>query len=246
MRDLDLASQIARDTWCVVAFTITGFDKKTIDFLEPGASPPEDRINALAKIKEEHPEIQTGVHYMPIVPLLEDSDEDLEEVLRRTKEAKCDYILFAAGMSLRDKQGDFFKKKFKERYPDLYDQLLSIYSEGNMWANVSYSSLINKKVYDLCKKFKVAIRAKRWIPKDFRRVNYIISEQLLNEAYESQILGNYDKQMQWAGLNMQNLDKSILDVPNYQKILRIPNRIADKIITMVKKFKKKKDLTSFF
>ncbi len=132
LRDLDIASQIARDTWCVIAFTITSFDTKVIDFLEPRASPPEDRINALAKIKEEHPEIQTGVHYMPIVPLLEDFDDNLEEVVRRTKEAKCDYILFAAGMSLRDNQGDFYKKKFKEEYPDLYDELLSIYSEGNM------------------------------------------------------------------------------------------------------------------
>ncbi|MFX1450321.1 MAG: radical SAM protein [Promethearchaeota archaeon] len=246
LRDLDILSQISQETWCTIAFTITSFNKEVIDFLEPRASPPDERINALKLIKEEYPEIQTGVHFMPIVPLLEDSDENLEEVVRRTKDAGCDFILFAAGMTIRDNQADFFKNKLKAKHPNLYDNFMALYSEGNIWPNLAYSMVINKKVYDLCKKYNLSYRSKRWIPKDFRRVNYIIAEKLLNESYELEILGKPDKQLQWAGLKMQNLNDSILNLPKFQGILKIPKRITEKINQMLKKFKRKKDLMSYF
>lgn len=247
LRDLDILSQIARETWCVVAFTITSFNKKAIDFLEPRASPPEDRIKALEKVKEEHPEIQTGVHFMPIVPLFEDSDENLEEVVRRAKEAGCDFVLFAAGMTMRDHQAEFFKSRLKAEYPNLYDDFMALYGEGTGYrnANPEYMGGINRKVHDLCKKYKLAYRAKRWIPKDFRRVNYIIAEKILNESFELEVLGKPDEQLKWAGLKMQNLEASLLDLPNFQEILEISNRITEKIRSMLKKFKPKRDLTSY-
>ncbi|NHI94108.1 MAG: radical SAM protein [Candidatus Lokiarchaeota archaeon] len=246
LRDLDLITQINKETWCTVAFTITSFNEEVINFLEPRASPPDERINALRMIKEEHPEIQTGVHFMPIVPLLEDSDDNLEEVVSRTKEAKCDFILFAPGMSLRDDQAEFFKKKLKEKYPAIYDEFLSLYRTGSMWGNPEYLSVINKKVYNLCKKYNINFRSKRWIPNDFRRVNYIIAEKLLNESYELEVLEKPDKQMQWAGLNIQNLNDSLLNIKNYKEVLKIPNYLVDKIDRMLKNFKRKKDLTSYF
>jgi len=253
LRDIDLISQINKASWCTVACTITSFKKQVVDFLEPRASTSEDRINALKKVKEEHPEIQTGVHYMPIVPLLEDSDDQLEEVVSRAKEAGCDFILFAAGMSMRDNQAEFFKKKLKERYPNLFDEFLSLYQKGSMWGNPEYVSAVNKKVYDLCKKYNIAIRSKRWIPKDYRRVNYLIAEKLLNESYELEILGKPDKQMHWAGLNLQNLEDSLFNLPNYKETLKVPKRLVQKIDGLLKKFEKndaiiknKKDLTSFF
>jgi len=248
LRDLDIISKIAQETWSTVAFTITSFDKKTIDFLEPRASPPEDRIDALKLIKEEYPKVQTGVHFMPIVPFLEDSEDNLKDVVRRTKEAGCDYILFSAGMTFRDVQADFFAKNLKDEYPNIYDDFISLYSEGNIWPDSLYTEEINRKVYDLCKKYDLSFRAKRWIPKDFRRINYIIAEKLLNESFELEILGKPDKSLKWAGLNIQNLKDSLFNIPDLKKSLKIPKRINIKINQMLKKFKprQKKDLTSYF
>ncbi len=132
LRDLGLLSKIADNNFCTIAFTITTFNNKIVNFLEPIASPPLKRIEALEKIKQTYPKIQTGVNLMPIIPFMEDSDENLEEIVLKTKEANCDFILFAPGMFLRDLQANFFFNKLKNsKYKEILPKLLNLY-KGEM------------------------------------------------------------------------------------------------------------------
>lgn len=71
-RDADLLASIARDSWCMVAVTITTLVDDVADLMEPCASSPEDRLKAIGKIKRKRPEVQTGVNLIPVIPYLAD------------------------------------------------------------------------------------------------------------------------------------------------------------------------------
>jgi DNA repair photolyase len=248
LRDLDLYSNIAEDTFCTLAFTITTFDEKTANFFEPIASPPERRIQALKKIKKEYPKIHTGVNFMPIIPYFEDFDENLEEVIKRTKKAKCNFILFAPGMSLRDSQAQFFINKMKvSKYKDRLKDLLDLY-KGEMHPNNEYVSKINHKMLNLCNKYDLPYRAERYVPNDYRKYNYIVAKILLDQAYYDQITGKPWSTMHWAGLNLQNLQESILDVYARGELKSLKNfskKVIDFVDPHLKNVKKRGTLDTF-
>jgi hypothetical protein len=139
-----------------------------------------------------------------------------------SKEYGADYIHFAPGMTLRDNQRSYFLKKINEKYPELFPKYKELY-ENEMHANHQYIQQKNSKLAKLCKKYKINMRLKRWIPKDFRKLNYLIAEKLLNESYFNQIEGKSYSKLQWAGLSINNLKKSIMEYYNVGKIQEIEN-----------------------
>ncbi|MFX1500494.1 MAG: hypothetical protein ACFFDH_05955, partial [Promethearchaeota archaeon] len=94
-----------------------------------------------------------------------------------------------------------------------------------------------------CQKYKVNIRVKRWIPSDFRKWNYILSEFLLNSEYIDVLkTGKTNKTLMWAGLNLNNLNESILDVYRRGELHTLKN-FTPKIIEIVESYlEKRKDL----
>ena len=73
------------------------------------------------------------------------------------------------------------------------------------------------------KKDEINHRIKRFIPEDFRKMNYIISEKLLNESYGKQMLGQNWNNIFWAGQNIQNMNEAIEDVVSRNELHKIRN-----------------------
>jgi len=211
LRDMDIIAAINQKTWASIAFTITTVDPDIARVLEPGASPPSQRLLAMKEFKDEHPEIQAGIAYMPIVPFIEDSDESIDHVLGGVKDAGGDFVLFAPGMSLREGQQGYFLEKMRITFPREHDLIVMQYVNDAAFKK-QYTLKMNKKLLAACKKHGLQHRMKRYIPKDYRKFNYIIAEQLLNESYDLQITGKAWKPLFWAGQNIQNLKESIAAV----------------------------------
>ena len=248
LRDLDLFSKIAQDTWCALSFTITSVDEEISSFLEPGAASSEERFLALERIKVEYPAIQTGVNLLPIVPFLEDSDENLEAIVRSAHEVKADSITFG-GLTLRD-QAPFFFQKIKEKYPDLVGKFHQLYQGGYVPKDNDYMVKINEKMVQLCKKYSVSYRIKkRFIPTDFRRVNYLVGQELADEAYERQLRGQYHNNHLWACNHIHNLTESIVAIARrgeLEKIKNVKGKIKEEVERLIKKYDKEKTLDSYF
>lgn len=242
-KDLDLFSKIAKASWCTIAFTITTFDEEMQEFLEPRASSSDNRIKCLKLIKSKFPEIQAGVNLMPVVPYLTDDEKNLEEIVKRTKEAGADYILFAGGMSMRDNQAIYFMKRLEEKFPDLIEKYNDLF-KGNVSPKKSYTIKINKQILQLCDKYQLKYRIKRYIPKDYRKLNYIIAQYLCDKAYENQVQGKPYSNMQWAGLNISNLKESIQNILNRNELQTIKN-VNEEIIKEITPFFKPTNLESF-
>jgi len=251
LRDLELFNQVAMDTWACIAFTITSVDETVCAFLEPRASGAEERFLALETIKREYPAIQTGVNFMPIVPFLADSEENLEAMIRSIHEVKADFVLFA-GLTMRDKQGEYYLSKVKEIYPELVEKYQELYKGNYVPTNEEYMNEVNRKVLDLCKKYSVKYRVKRWIPADFRRVNYLIAQDLADYSYELQVQGKskrtYNKWL-WAAHYINNLQESITTLAQNEQLETIQNvrgAVKAEVERLIKKYDKSKTLESYF
>ena len=156
-------------------------------------------------------------------------------MIRTAKESGCDYLLFGGAMTMRDNQALCFLKNLKDKFPELITKYEKLYGfsydpdkySGSYGATDEYNRMINKKLLALCKKYDMAFRIKRFIPDDFRKLNYIISEKILNHAYLLQITGRSWTGIHWAGMNIQNLKESITDVVKRNELRRIRNVSSD-------------------
>jgi DNA repair photolyase len=221
LRDMDILQDIADVSWANVAFTITSLNQEIVDFLEPRATPSLQRLEAIRKIKENYPKIQIGVNLMPIIPMLEDNQEDLEQLINAIKDYGGDFVLFSPGMTLRDNQKRFFLEALKKYFQDHgkasdFHTFQQNYAFSQFDSNpklFTYFSKISTVILNACKKQGLPTRARRWIPNDYRKVNYQAAEILLSEAYLKMMRGENYQNEQWAGLKIQNLEEpiSILD-----------------------------------
>lgn len=252
-RDVELFKQIADDTWCTIGFSISTMDEEMANILEPYASSPKERLKALAIIKQKAPDVQVGVYFMPIIPYMEDGEDNFRAVIKSAKESGADFVLFAFGVTLRDAQKEFFIQKLKKsKYRSIVDDLLTFYQVGYTLDKAkSYYLEKNALLLELCEKYSIEIRVKRWIPSDYRKWNYKIAELLLNKEYRKSLKGNPESTMKWAGLNLNNLDESIMEVAKRGELDRLPN-FTNRIINLVrpylentKEYQQKKGLDRF-
>lgn len=246
IRDIDLLDEIGERSWCSVGITVTTTDNELTEFLEPHTPTPKERFDTIKKLKKLK-NIQVGVNLMPIVPYLGDSDDALDDLTKKAKQAGVDYILFSAGMTMRDRQAVWYLKRLKEEYPDLVEKYLELFDaridggeyKGKYGPKGSYAKRINKRMFELCDKYDINYRIKRYIPDDFRRENYLIAEEFLNEAYDQQSTGKPWSNLFWAGQNINNLKEPIRSIAARGELKKIRNvdealekRITDKLIIM--------------
>ena len=233
VRDIDILQNIATDTWCTIGFSITTTNEELANFLEPHSSPPSLRLKAIRKVKKQAPNIQVGTYIIPIIPFLEDDDENLEDIIKQSKNSGADFVLFSPGLTLRDSQADYFIKKLKSsKYKNVVKPLLELY-RGQIYPPAGYTRKLHTKLLNICEKYSVPVRVKRWIPSDYRKWNYKISELLLNKEYIDTLkTGKSNKNMMWAGLNLNNLSESIIDVFESGELSQLKN-FTQKVIEFI-------------
>ncbi|MHA2123205.1 MAG: radical SAM protein, partial [Promethearchaeota archaeon] len=172
VRDIDLLKKIADDTWCTVGFSITTTNEELAKFLEPYSSSPLERYEALKTIKREAPQVQVGTYFMPIIPFLEDDEENLENVIKQSREAGADFVVFSPGLTLRDSQAYYFLSKLRNsRYKHIVKPMLELF-KGQIYPPAQYARKFHPKLSRLCEKYNLPVRVKRWIPSDYRKWNY--------------------------------------------------------------------------
>ena len=240
LRDIDILSDIAKDTWASVTFTITTSDSNMAKFLEPNAFLPEERFDALSRIKRGNPHIQAGVAAMPIVPYLEDSMENIRALIRNAKEAGADYFVFSPGLTMDNDQAVKYLNLLVKKFPGIipvYEKLYGFkYSpeaySGTYSPKGSYSVKLAKQVFKILEEYGMPYRIKRFIPGDYRGLNYILAGKLLNRAYRSQYSGKTWSNIYWAGQNIGNLKESIADIASRGEIRKIRN-VDEKIESFI-------------
>ncbi len=131
LRDLDLLVKINESSKATVAMSIA-FDSDDIQkIFEPNASSTTERFETLAKLADAG--IHTGIWAMPLIPWIADTDENMDAIFRRAKEAGVEWML-AGGLTLKPgRQKDAFMKTMEKHYPELLPKYLALYGNNNKW-----------------------------------------------------------------------------------------------------------------
>lgn len=140
LRDLDLLREIDKNAilpadlesglkhGAIISFSISTLDEKLAKILEPGAPKPIERLETMKRCKEEG--FFTGVCFIPVLPFLSDSEEQLEETIRTVKEYGADFI-FVGGLTLFGKDPadckTLYYKFLDKHYPELVPKYKSLY-----------------------------------------------------------------------------------------------------------------------
>jgi len=230
LRDIELLDKIGAETWCTIALTVTTANKDKAGFLEKFAPSPDERFNVLNTIKKAAKNIQTGIWMMPIIPGFCDSESDMEDMVKKAKDNGADFILIGT-LTMRDLQARWFLNNLNKDYPDLIKKYEELYRfkyhpdfyQGEFVPDFNYILDINKEIFELCDKYGIPVRMKRFIPDDYRKYNYIIAEKLLNKAYMLQSIGKAWSSIFWAGQNIQNLKESVVDIAKRGELTQIRN-----------------------
>jgi DNA repair photolyase len=141
-RDAVLLANLSRHNEVSVAMSVTTMDRKLARLIEPNAPRPDLRIEAVEKLA------RAGVHISviasPVLPLLTDSEENLEAVAREARRAGA--LRFGAGvLFLKPAAQRVFFPFLSEKFPEHLSRYRANYSAG-AYLKGSYPERIKKLI----------------------------------------------------------------------------------------------------
>jgi DNA repair photolyase len=160
LRDLDTLIEINK-VYATVSFTVTTADDEMGKKLEPGAPLVSDRFRAM-RVLADHG-IRTGVTLMPILPFIEDTEENITAIVEAAHEHGATYFIPWFGMSLRDRQRAYYyaqldrlfsglRRRYERTYGDKYD------------CPVPNADRLAELFYELCQQRAIATRITPYEP----------------------------------------------------------------------------------
>ncbi|BAL00507.1 hypothetical protein OBV_33080 [Oscillibacter valericigenes Sjm18-20] len=131
LRDLELLKRINEQTKCVVQMTLTTYDEALCRKLEPAVSTTRERFEALKRLRDAG--VPTVVWLCPILPFLNDTEENINGLLDYCVEAKVKSIIcFGMGMTLREGNREYFYQQLDRRFPGLKEKYIRRYGNAYM------------------------------------------------------------------------------------------------------------------
>jgi DNA repair photolyase len=127
LRDLDLMLQIAQRTSFTACLSIPTLDEKAWRATEPHTPNPRARLEAVAELNRAG--IPAGVLIAPLMPGINDSPGQIEELLKLVDEAGATSVGGVA-LHLRGEVRQVFMGWLAEKRPDLVDRYERLYAKG--------------------------------------------------------------------------------------------------------------------
>ena len=116
LRDLDLLQEINRRSKCVVQMTLTTADEELCKKLEPNVSTTRERFAVLERMRDKG--IPTVVWLSPILPFINDTEENINGILDMCIEAKVyGVICLAWGLHCGRGTGSTFTASWTGCFP---------------------------------------------------------------------------------------------------------------------------------
>ena len=159
-RDADILQEITK-IYAAVSFTITTYDDNTAKTIEPCAPKSSDRFRAMERLSKLG--IYTGITLMPILPFINDTRENIENIMKDAKHSGASYVLFMPGMTLRKGSREYFYNALDSRFPGIKERYQSSFGEQYICNSPNYRLLMNT-FYNLSAKLGIETKMKFYQP----------------------------------------------------------------------------------
>ncbi|MFX1538968.1 MAG: radical SAM protein, partial [Promethearchaeota archaeon] len=133
LRDLDILTEINSLNYANVSFTITLIDESTKKIFEPSSVSSLQRFKALKTVRKNN--LHGGVMFMPILPGIGDTEENIKQIVQKSKEAQAEFIL-PGGLTLkpgRNKQE--YLAAIQLHFPELMTLYQGLYGNNSKYGN---------------------------------------------------------------------------------------------------------------
>jgi len=129
LRDMDILRTINVKTKAVVEITLTTFDEDLCRVIEPNVSTTAERFAVLEAMRDVG--IPTVVWLCPILPFINDTEENLRGLLDYCVRAKVRGILcFGFGTTMREGDREYFYKKLDEHFPGMKQKYIRAFGNS--------------------------------------------------------------------------------------------------------------------
>lgn len=153
LRDLEQLKRINQKAKCVIQMTLTSYDETLCKIIEPNVSTTSERFEALKVFRDNG--IPTIVWLCPILPFINDTEENIRGLLYYCIEAKVKGIIcFGMGLTLREGSREYYYSKLDEYFLGMKKDYQRIY--GNDYSLVSPNNDKLMKIFlEECKKHQI-------------------------------------------------------------------------------------------
>ena len=129
VRDLPLLQSINRKAKAVVCTTLTTYDEALCRLIEPHVATTRRRVEVLKLAHEAG--LHTGVWLCPILPFINDTEENLRGLLRGCFDAGAEMVMnFGMGVTLREGDRSYFYAALDRHFPGMKERYIRAFGES--------------------------------------------------------------------------------------------------------------------
>ena len=126
-RDIDVLQKIKAHSPVLVKMTVTTADPDLCSKVEPHVSGPQERFAAIKTVSDAG--IFCGVLMMPILPFINDTEDNIRAITEQAKEAGARFVYPAMGMTLREGNREYYYEKLDELFPNMKQKYMEAYGD---------------------------------------------------------------------------------------------------------------------
>ncbi len=156
VRDIDILQRISRVS-AAVSLTITTADDALSKIIEPGAPVSSVRLQTMRRLSGAG--IETRVALMPVLPMIEDSWDNVSTIIEESARCGAKAIIPWFGLTMRDHQRDYFYRRLDASFPGLREQYEAAYGEDYACPS-SHADSLQRRAKALCEKLGIVMRVK--------------------------------------------------------------------------------------
>lgn len=127
VRDADVLCDIKEHSPVLIKLTITTAEDDLCKKVEPCVAPSSERFAAIEALAKKG--ICCGVLMMPILPFINDSEENIVAITERAAASGASFVFPALGMTLRAGNREYYYEKLGEAFPGVREQYIKRYGE---------------------------------------------------------------------------------------------------------------------
>ena len=129
LRDIDLLDAINRSAKCVVQMTVTTWDEDLCRIVEPNVCNTQRRLEVLEQMQSRG--IPTVVWLTPILPFLNDTEENIRAILKECVRVGVKGIIcFDMGLTLREGDREYYYAALDRHFPGLKERYIRRYGNA--------------------------------------------------------------------------------------------------------------------
>lgn len=151
-RDADVLAEIQDHSPVIAKITVTSADDEVSKKIEPHVSLSSERFKALRTLADNG--IFCGVLMMPILPFINDTEENIRKIVYMAKENGASFIFPSFGVTMRANQRDYFYGKIDILYPGIKGKYIKTFGDEYSCNSPRFSELRDLFISE-CKKVKI-------------------------------------------------------------------------------------------